>query len=584
VKRDESTVPGGAHWFSEVGPPEVLADPEAVAWDDAADFVIIGYGGAGVSAAVQGAEKGLDVLAVDRFDGGGSTAMNGGVYYAGGTSVQKEAGIEDSVEEMYKYLKTEVGTVVSDETLRRYCETSPESIEWLKKHGVGFNSRTYMKKINYPDPSYYLYHPDNSLNEARQKIARSAPRGHRVLAPPRDMPIGYGVYMTRPLSESAATLGVRFRAQCEARQLITDSCGRVIGFVGLEIPRGTPAWETRRKLQARANRLMTFLPPTFPGAHLTYDWAGKVLAKVAKIEAQHRVKVRIRARRGLCLSAGGFVFNRAMLHHFAPQYDLGLPLGQPGDDGSGIRLGQSVGGAVEAMGRCSAWRGINPPDAWPHGMLVNGKGQRYIDESLYMANIGAEMCERQGGVGYIIFDAAGNRATWRQLLFGKLLGFQRNPALLTMLLRRKKARTVDDLAFKLGIDPGSLQATIDSYNAAARGEAIDPFGKSRKDMVPVARPPFYAIDASISNNLLPMPIMTVGGLRVAEDSGQVIREDGSRIEGLYAAGRTAIGICSNIYVSGLSMSDCVFSGRRAASHVAAAADITRQPVEATAQR
>jgi 3-oxo-5alpha-steroid 4-dehydrogenase len=49
----------------------------------------------------------------------------------------------------------------------------------------------------------------------------------------------------------------------------------------------------------------------------------------------------------------------------------------------------------------------------------------------------------------------------------------------------------------------------------------------------------------------------------------VIREDSSVIDGLYAAGRTAIGLCSNIYVSGLSMADCVFSGRRAAQHVAA---------------
>lgn len=560
--------PGSPNWFSAVSEAEVVADAEAVIWDDAADLVIVGYGGAGVSAAVEAAERGIEVLAIDRFDGGGSTAINGGVYYAGGTSVQKEAGIEDDVEEMYKYLKSEVSDVVRDETLREFCETSPESIEWLKKHGVGFNSRAYMKKINYPDPSYYLYHSDNSLNEARQKIARSAPRGHRVLAPPRDLPMGYGVYMTRPLSESAATLGVRFRPQCEARRLILDERARVIGLVALEIPQGTPAWAERRRLQARANRLMTMLPPTFPGAHLTYGLAAKVLAKVDRIEAKHRVERRIRARRGVCLSAGGFIFNRPMVHHLAPQYDLGLPLGQPGDDGSGIRLGQTAGGAVGLMNRLSAWRGINPPDTFPRSILVNAKGKRYIDESLYMANIGDEMCERQDGVGYIILDAVGNRATWRELLFGKLLGFQRNPALLTMLLRRRKARTLAALARKLGIDEAVLLQTVESYNRAARGEIADPFGKSRKDMAPVIKAPFYAVDVSISNNLLPMTTMTVGGLKVQESSGLVIREDGSPIEGLYAAGRTAIGLCSNIYVSGLSMSDCVFSGRRAARHVA----------------
>jgi 3-oxo-5alpha-steroid 4-dehydrogenase len=63
--------------------------------------------------------------------------------------------------------------------------------------------------------------------------------------------------------------------------------------------------------------------------------------------------------------------------------------------------------------------------------------------------------------------------------------------------------------------------------------------------------------------------MTLGGLVVNEQTGQVMRKDGSSIEGLYAAGRNAIGICSNGYfASGTSIADCVFAGRRAARHVA----------------
>ena len=62
--------------------------------------------------------------------------------------------------------------------------------------------------------------------------------------------------------------------------------------------------------------------------------------------------------------------------------------------------------------------------------------------------------------------------------------------------------------------------------------------------------------------------MTLGGLKVDEESGLVLRDDGTTIAGLYAAGRTAIGICSNLYVSGLAVADCVFSGRRAGRHAA----------------
>ncbi len=65
-----------------------------------------------------------------------------------------------------------------------------------------------------------------------------------------------------------------------------------------------------------------------------------------------------------------------------------------------------------------------------------------------------------------------------------------------------------------------------------------------------------------------MPIMTVGGLAVDEDSGLVLDDAGTPIAGLYAAGRNAVGVCSNVYVSGLSYADCIFSGRRAARHAA----------------
>jgi 3-oxo-5alpha-steroid 4-dehydrogenase len=66
----------------------------------------------------------------------------------------------------------------------------------------------------------------------------------------------------------------------------------------------------------------------------------------------------------------------------------------------------------------------------------------------------------------------------------------------------------------------------------------------------------------------PAPMLTLGGLVVDESTGAVRRADGSTVEGLYAAGRTAVGICSRSYVSGLSLADCVFSGRRAGRHAA----------------
>jgi 3-oxo-5alpha-steroid 4-dehydrogenase len=72
------------------------------------------------------------------------------------------------------------------------------------------------------------------------------------------------------------------------------------------------------------------------------------------------------------------------------------------------------------------------------------------------------------------------------------------------------------------------------------------------------------MDISLDARLLPCTVLTMGGLVVDEATGAVLRADGTAIGGLYAAGRTAVGVPSHLYMSGLSIADGVFSGRRAA--------------------
>jgi 3-oxo-5alpha-steroid 4-dehydrogenase len=87
-------------------------------------------------------------------------------------------------------------------------------------------------------------------------------------------------------------------------------------------------------------------------------------------------------------------------------------------------------------------------------------------------------------------------------------------------------------------------------------------------MAELATGPSYAVDASTDARLFPLSCMTVGGLRMDEASGAVKALMGGVVPGLYAAGRTAIGICSNLYVSGLSFADCIYSDCRAARSIA----------------
>ena len=138
---------------------------------------------------------------------------------------------------------------------------------------------------------------------------------------------------------------------------------------------------------------------------------------------------------------------------------------------------------------------------------------------------------------------------------------------MNLYLNCKKAEDVDALAKMLDVPRDNLQKTLDEYNSSAQGDRDDRFDKDSDSMRPLRQGPFYAIDCSLGSKTNLCAVMTLGGLAVDEKTGQVLREDGGTVPGLYAAGRNAVGICSRQYVSGLSIADCIYSGLRAARHI-----------------
>lgn len=555
----------------QIEDPLVIADPDSHAWDEAADLVVVGLGGAGVAAALEAVERGVSVIAVDRYEGGGSTAANGGVFYAGGgTVIQKEAGEEDTPEEMYKYLKIEAGDVVSDATLRKFVAESVPTIDWIMEHGGKLQGSVWKEKASYPPLDKFLYHPDNTLVSSYRKRAKPAARGHRAFVRNGKKAWGLGAAIYDPLRDSALKQGLMFHRYSEARQLAVDSTGRVVGVKILSIPKNSADARKFSHYIARADKFLAMLPPALPFAAVTIGIGNHYLKKAMAIEAHGRETRWIRAREGVLLSTGGFIMNPKMVAEHAPDYAKGMPNGTLGDQGAGIYLGKSVGGQTALMGKISAWRFINPPKAWANAIVVNRKGERFIDETVYGATLGEHIGDHQGGVAYVVYDAAARKAAFKQAMDPVLVPFQRDVTLLNLIFNYQKAPTVKALAQKLGFDAATLKATIDTYNRAARGEVDDPFEKDPTDMKPLEQGPFYAMDISVASKFLPLPVISFGGLRIEEESGLVLNREGKPIPGLYAAGRTAVGIASQTYVSGLSYADCVYSGRRAARHVAKA--------------
>ncbi|MFF3569053.1 FAD-binding protein [Nocardia jiangxiensis] len=525
-------------------------------WDLTTDVLIVGFGAAGACAGLEARAAGAQVLAVDRFNGGGATELSGGIVYAGGgTAIQREAGISDTPEAMLAYLTREVGDAVRPETLRRFVDSSPEMIEWLMGHGVPFEASVCPYKTSYPDNRYYLYYSGSECSGEFRAVTPPVQRGHRAKGKGAS---GKKIY--QPLARAAMRAGVELRPHTRVVALESDDDGRIIGVRARTMADAPSAIRKRfAAMAAIAAKPGIYYPP------LRRVLEGRLDA----LERRYSREVRIRANRGVILCAGGYIANRELLEQYAPGYTGGLALGTTGDDGSGIELGVAAGGVAERMDNVSAWRFIAPPSAFYGGLLVNEQGQRFIDETRYGAAVGNALVRGQGGKGWLLVDAEMMRRARGQLA-DEAIWFQRLQAESLLRTSAIRADTVEEVARRAGVGPEGLATTIRGHNAAIADGEPDPMGKPSEFTHPIERGPYTLLDVSVRPKLTnPCPMFSLGGLAVDEDTGAVRSTTGEPIPGLYAAGRTAIGICSESYVSGLSIADCVFSGRRAGHSVSA---------------
>lgn len=536
----------------------VVADPDAETWDAACDVMVVGVGLAGVCAALRTAEdRSLEVIAIDRGDGGGASKMSGGVVYmGGGTKAQREAGVEDTPENMANYLMFEAGDIVRGDTVRRFAEASTRFQDWLEAYGARFGGPATDDKTSYPD-SASLYYSGNELTSFGRERATPAQRGHRAKPSKGGEPTALsGAYLLPPLIESMVRQpNVRFFRQTRATRLVVDGAGAVVGVEVLRVPSQFARWRHAKFMQLANNLIVSALGL---GAKLTNS--------IIAIEKSAK-PMRIRVRKGVVLSAGGFTHNREMMAKTAPDYLKSHPLGTIGDDGSGIKLGMTAGAATDHLDRISAWKFLYAPANWVKSCTVDSKGERLINEEFYGARTGEAVFSHAGGKAWMVMDQPLFDLVNEEIGGMKKMFFQKVVFKTTQTEYTAKADTLAELAARIGAPAEALEATIAAYNGhIARGEP-DPLGKSDKYRRQIEAGPFYATDIGASLKMAPIPALTMGGLVVDEDTGEVLADGGGKVPGLYAAGRTAVGICSHYYVSGLSLGDCVWSGLRAAETI-----------------
>ncbi|CAM3065426.1 FAD-dependent oxidoreductase [Skermania piniformis] len=476
---------------------------EITEWAGEADVVVIGYGIAGVCAAIEAARAGADVLVLERTGGwGGAAALAGGfIYLGGGTDTQRALGFDDTVENMAAFLIAAIGPTADQAKIADYCQGSTEHHRWLVEAGVVF------KDAFWGEPGWEPPHDEGLMYSGGENAAPfnalvpPAPRGHvPQMANKRTGEQGGGYMLMKPLVETAEKLGVRAEYDTRLQRLITDGTGRVVGVA--------------------ARRY---------GAEVTY-----------------------RARRGVVLGTGSFAYNQDMVAQYAPQL-VGRPAAAIEEhDGIGIRVGQGVGGQLDAMA-ASEVAFFGDPQLLARGILVNGAGQRYIAEDTYPGRIGQATLLEQDNQAFLIIDDDGHEAAAKTETSTPF--FRQQPTWV--------AETVAELESAMGLAEGALQRTVAEYNENAAA-GVDPVqGKKPEWLTPIGSP-LAGYDMRGFTAGFPL-----GGLRTDLD-GRVLDAAGTPIPGLYAAGRCTAGICTGGYASGASLGDGSFYGRRAG--VAAAAD------------
>lgn len=472
-------------------------------FDFETDVAVVGFGAAGSCAAIEAAAAGAQVMLFEVSSGsGGAAALAGGELYIGGSGgslQQRTAGFEDRTEDFYRYLLMAGGPNADEAKVRLYADNAVGHLDWLSAQGVPFKNSYVAERVMEPLTDDCLVWTGSEEAWPFAQGARPAPRGHTV----QQEGWGAGKLLMDTLAKRVNAMGVDVRFDARALALIADENLHVHGVV-------------------------------------------------VRIENQPRF---VRARNGVILCTGGFIMNREMVKRHAPLLLRAVhPIGTV-DDGTGVRLGMSVGGAAINMSEGFATVPWYPPGSLVKGIFVNERGQRFINEDCY-----------HGRVSQFILDQLGDRV-W-------LLQDHETyaPGLLHESSRVEigaAGDTWEEVERELKLPESTLSATVAVYNRhAARGE--DPlFHKARKWLKPLDKPPFVALDCRVDH--AQYTAFTLGGLDTLP-TGEVLTEARDVIPGLYAAGRTACGLprWGKGYSSGMSIGDSTFFGRQAGRQAARA--------------
>lgn len=307
---------------------------------ESVDVVVVGFGVAGASAALEAYGLGADVLIVERASaGGGASAESEGIFYlGGGTALQRDLGFKDSPSNMFSFLRAST-TTRDDAGLRQFCEDAADHFEWLEAHGVPFERRFLDSKVVASRSGEGLLTTGNEFAWPFRDIAHPVPRGHQARSIGRQRG---GASAMAALTSSVQAAGIHVSLETVAVSLVVET-GRVVGL---------------------------------------------------RLRKAH-IETTIGARRGVVLATGSFNMNQSLTAaNFPVVASKAKPLGIDSNDGSGLNLAQEAGAVLDAMDGVIATGSIYPPEDLLFGVVVNSSGCRFVAEDSYHGKV-AHYIEQQ---------------------------------------------------------------------------------------------------------------------------------------------------------------------------------------------
>ncbi len=493
------------------------------------------------------------------------------------------------MDDAFKYVRALSKENVPDANIRAFVENASPMLRW-----VTHNTEISYQAFPYPD-----YHAENP---------GGSPTGYRTHMPlPIDgKKLGKDVENLRFASPAASLFGY-LNWHFDETYIILFRAPGWWWHLTKSLARYWFDWPFRFK--SRKDRRLTLGNALLGGLRLAINekkvplWLespleelitekGKVTGAIVRHEGK---SLRIRAKKGIVLAAGGFDKNQMMRDENAPLYrNANYSGGTGGNAGDSIRAGTAIG--ADTLNMQSAWaapvfyvpgedrgRLCTIERALPGCMMVNQKGERYLNEAASYHIVGQQMARRAAEHGdanptWFVFDHKYRHNYPVGPLYPIMPDWMQRGEVRGIL---KKGRTIEELAANMGVPVDTLASTVARFNEHAvkgedpdfqRGEAAydkmygDPRVGPNPCLAPLAKGPFYAMP------IYPGDIGTNGGL-LTDDKARVLDAKGKPIAGLYAVGNNAASAMGESYPgAGVTIGPAMTFGYIAARHMTGAND------------